>query len=136
MKPINTKTHAVLDYVVGILLIAAPWIFNFANGEAAQNVPVTLGIITIIMSLLTKYEYSLFKVIGLNVHLVIDFLAGLFLAISPWLLGFSDQVYMPHVVVGIIEMIVVLLSERAPVMTAEDQKKYGKFQYGYTKRST
>jgi hypothetical protein len=134
MKLLSTKTHAVLDYLVGISLIAAPWIFNFANGGIQQAIPVTLGIITIAMSLLTKYEFSLFKIIGMNTHLVIDFLAGLFLAVSPWLFGFNDEVYLPHLTVGIIEIVVVLLSERTPFISAVEQKKYGKLQYDSSKK--
>lgn len=34
MRFIPTRTHGLLDYVVGLLLIAAPWVFNFAQGGA------------------------------------------------------------------------------------------------------
>jgi hypothetical protein len=121
MKLLNTKTHAILDYAVGILLIAAPWMLNFADGGPAQQVPVAIGILTIIMSLLTKYEFSIFKLIGMNTHLIIDFLAGVLLATSPWLLHFSDQVYLPHLIVGIIEIVVVMISEKKPFISANEQ---------------
>jgi membrane-bound metal-dependent hydrolase YbcI (DUF457 family) len=121
MKILNTKTHAILDYAVGILLIATPWILNFADGGPAHMVPVTIGILTIIMSLFTKYEFSIFKLIGMNTHLVIDLLAGVFLAASPWILNFSDQVYLPHLIVGIIETLVVLISETKPFISANEQ---------------
>jgi membrane protein DedA with SNARE-associated domain len=84
-------------------------------------VPVTIGILTIIMSLFTKYEFSIFKLIGMNTHLVIDLLAGVFLAASPWILNFSDQVYLPHLIVGIIETLVVLISETKPFISANEQ---------------
>jgi hypothetical protein len=121
MKLLNTKTHAILDYAVGILLIAAPWILNFADGGPAQQVPVVIGVLTIVMSLLTKYEFSIFKLIGMNTHLIIDFLAGIFLAASPWLLHFNEQVYLPHLIVGIIEMLVVLISDKKPFISANEQ---------------
>ena len=31
MRFIPTRAHGVLDYIVGLLLIASPWIFNFAG---------------------------------------------------------------------------------------------------------
>jgi len=31
MRFIPTKVHGILDYVVGVALIAAPWLFGFAN---------------------------------------------------------------------------------------------------------
>jgi hypothetical protein len=36
MRFIPTRIHAIVDYVTGILLIAAPFIFRFADGGAAQ----------------------------------------------------------------------------------------------------
>ena len=39
MRFISTKTHGALDYLTAIVLILAPWIFNFDNGGAAQWVP-------------------------------------------------------------------------------------------------
>lgn len=114
MKIINTKFHGVLDYLTGILLIAAPWIFNFADGTAAQTVPVVLGITTLIMALLTDYELGLIRKIPMSVHLTIDFLMGVFLAASPWLLDFSERVYLPHLIVGIFAVCVSLVTERVP----------------------
>ncbi|MEZ2337391.1 hypothetical protein AB6735_17230 [Mucilaginibacter sp. RCC_168] len=30
MKFINRRTHAILDYLVGIIMIASTWLFGFA----------------------------------------------------------------------------------------------------------
>jgi hypothetical protein len=38
----------------------------------------------------------------MRVHLVIDYITGAFLALSPWLFGFSDTVWLPHALVGIL----------------------------------
>lgn len=113
MKLFNSKTHAILDYLVGILLIIAPSVLGFADGSAAQYVPVSVGMVTIVMSSLTKYEYSIFKVIDFRTHLVIDFLLGLLLVSSPWILKFNEEVYLPHLLVGIIYILVAMLTERA-----------------------
>ena len=32
MRIISTRTHAVIDYAFGLLLIAAPYVLGFANG--------------------------------------------------------------------------------------------------------
>jgi hypothetical protein len=114
MKLIGTKTHGYLDYIVGLLLIAAPWIFNFDRGGAETWVPVILGIGTIVYSLLTDYELGLSKTISMKTHLVLDMVAGLFLALSPWLFGFADYVWEPHLIVGILEIGVALMTKRNP----------------------
>ena len=111
MKVINTKTHGVLDYLMGILLIVSPWIFGFADGGAAMWIPVILGIGTLLYSLLTNYELGAFKVISMKTHLGIDMIAGIFLAVSPWIFGFADTVYMPHLTLGIIEVLAVIMTK-------------------------
>lgn len=118
MKFIPTKVHGVLDYIVAIALIFAPMIFGFSQvGGAAVVIPVVLGIGLFLYSLLTKYEWGLIKVIGMPYHLVIDVVASVFLALSPWLFGFANQAWnawVPHVVVGITVILVVLFSKTQP----------------------
>jgi len=114
---ITSRLHGIIDYVVGVALIAAPWLFGFANFEdyaVASYTPIIVGVLIIGMSLLTNYEYSVAKVIPLKTHLVMDTLVAVFLAISPWLLSFSDYVYAPHLIVGIAELLVVSMTTRFP----------------------
>jgi hypothetical protein len=104
MRFIPTKFHAPLDYIVGVALIASPWIFQFSEHTAATVVPIVLGIGLIAYSLITDYELGVWKVAPMAVHNLIDIVAGAFLALSPWLFGFADSsanVWVPHVVVGL-----------------------------------
>ncbi len=109
-----TTIHGVLDYIVGILLILTPMIFGFTNvGGAAVFIPRLLGAVIIIYSIFTSYELGVFKVIPMSYHLVLDFIVGAFLALSPFIFGFSNlatSAWYPHVVVGILLIIVVLVS--------------------------
>lgn len=114
MHPISTPFHGVLDYLVGALLIAAPWLLGFATGGPEQWVPVGLGIAIIGMSLLTDYEAGAIRAIPLPLHLGVDVLGGIFLAMSPWLFGFADLVYLPHLIVGIMEIAVATLTPSRP----------------------
>jgi uncharacterized membrane protein HdeD (DUF308 family) len=104
MRFIPTKFHAPLDYIVGVALIASPWIFQFSEHTAATVVPIVLGIGLIAYSLITDYELGVWKIAPMAVHNLIDIVAGAFLALSPWLFGFADEsanVWVPHVVVGL-----------------------------------
>ena len=58
MRVIPTRTHGVIDYATGLLLIVVPYLLGFANGGAAQYVPQLLGAAIILMSLCTDYELS------------------------------------------------------------------------------
>jgi uncharacterized membrane protein HdeD (DUF308 family) len=104
MRFIPTKFHAPLDYIVGVALIAAPWIFQFSDVTAATVVSVVLGIGLIAYSLFTDYELGVWKVAPMAVHNLFDIGAGVFLAASPWIFGFADEsanVWVPLVVVGL-----------------------------------
>jgi hypothetical protein len=112
MKIINTKTHGYLDYIMGVLLIAAPWIFDFARNGAETWVPVILGISTLLYSLFTNYELGASRRIPMSTHLMLDTVSGILLAASPWIFGFADYVWQPHLILGIIEIGAVLMSKR------------------------
>lgn len=112
MRFIPTRVHGVIDYLTGALLIVAPWLLGFANGGAEQWVPVILGIVVIVYSLMTDYELGIAKLIRVPVHLMLDMGGGLLLLVSPWLFGFSEVVMWPHVLIGAMEIIVPALTER------------------------
>lgn len=118
---ISTRTHGVIDYVVGILLIAAPYVLGFDNGGPAHRVPMVLGASAILYSLLTRYELGLVKFIPMPVHLGLDAFSGILLLVSPWLLRFADLIWWPHVVVGIAEILVVLMTKRVPRRSPRDE---------------
>jgi hypothetical protein len=104
----------VIDYVVGIALLIAPNLFGFADGDpAAVWVPRVLGVLVLGQSVMTDYELGLIKAIPFPIHLGMDALVGLVLLVSPFALGFyngpSNQ-WLPHVIVGIAELGVVLLT--------------------------
>ena len=119
MKIISTKVHGVLDYLMGVLLIAAPWLFNFNRDGAETWVPVILGIGVIVYSLFTNYELGLSRLIPMRTHLILDVLSGALLAASPWIFNFDEYVYLPHLILGILEMGAGVMTETAPRL-AED----------------
>ena len=103
-----------MDYLYGAVLIALPWALGFSQYSGALWVMFMLGIITIIFSLLTRYEMGYVGLISMRKHLWFDLLMGIFLLASPWLLGFASHVYMPHVVMGGISVVVALISSPSP----------------------
>jgi hypothetical protein len=116
MRFIPTKFHAPLDYIVGVALIAAPWIFQFSEHTAPTIVSIVLGIGLIAYSLFTDYELGVWKIAPMAVHNLIDVAAGALLAASPWLFGFADEsanVWVPFVVVGLAAISLGLTTKQA-----------------------
>jgi hypothetical protein len=112
--PINTRTHGIMDYVIGLVLIVAPWVLGFANNGPETWIPVGVGVAALVYSLLTDYEYGVVRAIPMPIHLVLDGLAGLLLAMSPWIFGFSEVVWIPHLVIGLLEIGAAVMTQRHP----------------------
>ncbi|HYR10502.1 MAG TPA: hypothetical protein VEQ60_22190 [Longimicrobium sp.] len=109
-----TRVHGMLDYLLGALLIAAPWLFGFADGGAEQWVPVALGAGVLLYSVFTDYELGVVKKLQMPAHLFLDALGGVLLAVSPWMFGFDERVWIPHVAVGLVEVVTAAITNTVP----------------------
>lgn len=116
-----TRMHGVLDYTVGALLIALPWLMGF-GGTVAGWVLVAVGATTIVYSAFTDYEPGVVKRLQMPLHLWLDGLAGVLLAVSPWLFGFDTEVWIPHVAVGLFEIAAAVVTDTIP---AYDRRRAG-----------
>jgi len=99
------------------VLIVAPWIFGFSDVDSAKWTAIGVGVAVLASSIMTNYEWGLVRVIPMHVHLIADAALGVFLAASPWILGFSDEgtnVWLPHLLVGLGEIGVAAMSNPWP----------------------
>src|ERR1044071_8133841 len=112
MKLISTKLHGLFDYFIGVFMIISPWIFNFAHIKIASELPVIMGIIILVTGIFTIYQFGIFRSVNVQTHLTMDVITGLFLAASPWIFIFNDEVYMPHLLFGILVIAVALVTEK------------------------
>ncbi|ACB77421.1 SPW repeat domain-containing protein [Opitutus terrae] len=110
MRIIPSRIHGVLDYVVGLVLILSPRLFGFQTGGFEERIPVLLGVAALVYSLITRYELGLFKVLPFRVHLILDLVSGVVLATSPWVFGFSERIWGPHLFFGLLEIVVPVLT--------------------------
>ncbi len=124
MKIPSTKVHGVLDYVVSIIVMGSPWLFGFARGGAETWVPVFIGAAGLAYSVFTNYEFGLVKQLSMRNHLLLDFSSGVLLAISPWLFGFSEYVLVPHLILGITEILAAAMTDPVPSRTSSSADGY------------
>jgi hypothetical protein len=103
---VSPRVHSITGFIVGIALILAPNIFSFSDvGGAAVVIPRVLGLIIILSELTVKGSFSGINLVPMKLHLGMDVLIGAFLALSPWLFGFSDEgtnAWLPHLIVGLL----------------------------------
>lgn len=104
MRLITTKIHAYLDYIIGIFLLFLPFILKLDPKRPEGILFFILGAGFLFYSIITNYELGLFKILPMKIHLFLDILSEIFLASSPWIFGFSNRVYLPHLILGLFEI--------------------------------
>ena len=114
MRFISTRIHGIMDYLMGILLIAAPWLFDFANDGAETWVPVIVGIVILLQQLMSDNEVGVFKSLSMATHLRMDLIIGIFLAASPWIFDFDEYVWAPHVIFGLMAIAASFMTRTTP----------------------
>jgi hypothetical protein len=109
-----TRVHGLLDYLLSLLLIGSPWLFGFADDAAARWAAVGVGGALLLYSLFTDYEPGVRRRLQMAAHLLLDALGGVFLAASPWMLGFDERVWKPHVVLGAVLIVAAAITNTVP----------------------
>lgn len=113
MRAIPTRAHSVFDYFIGLVLIGLPSLLDLSDGPS-RWVLWGVGAALILYSLATDYELGALRRLQMPVHLWLDALAGVLLAISPWLFGFDRIVWIPHLAVGLLLIATAILSQTIP----------------------
>lgn len=88
--PIPPTIHGLLDYVVGALFVAIPFLLDFAE-DAAVAVAVVAGVIVLVLTATTAWPPGLIKTVPVTVHAVLDAGLAVLLIAAPFLFAFSDD---------------------------------------------
>jgi hypothetical protein len=112
VRLVNTKAHAIIDYCLSLLLVFSPWLFEFSPNGVPAKVAYLCAAFTCTFALITRFEFSICKFIPLKLHMRLDFLLGLFLAVSPVLFDFQVTVFKPHLVFGLTLMVIAAITDR------------------------
>lgn len=120
-----TRIHGLIDYLYGIVLIAVPYLFGFADHGAAQWTAMGVGLATLAMALVTDNEVSLARLVPMPGHLAGDAAAGVFLAASPWLFDFAEETFALHLGFGLFAIVASLTTRARPIVSAQRQEAGG-----------
>jgi SPW repeat len=80
----------MIEPIVGLLFIAAPWIFGFSDVSDATTVSIVLGALVLLTGLTTRWRMAAVKLLSLSAHRTMDLLVAVVAIASPFVLGFSD----------------------------------------------
>ncbi|MGI8721905.1 MAG: SPW repeat domain-containing protein [Geodermatophilaceae bacterium] len=89
--PIPRFVHGILEYALGVLFIAAPFVFTFDSG-AATGMSVAVGVLILILAAVSEGPVSLVNQLPVLLHVALIYLLSIFLIAAPFLLGFADEV--------------------------------------------
>jgi hypothetical protein len=120
--PIPLRVHAAIEPLIGIILIAAPWIFGFSHTNDAKVLCIVLGILVIAGGAMTDWRVSLVRLIPLRVHLMWDLLIALVLIVAPFVLGYSDSGGATRftIIAGVLEAVAALSTRWDPAEAAPE----------------
>lgn len=83
MKIISSKLHGILDYSVVIFLLASPTIFKMEGNLCTFT--YALAAMHFLLTILTRFELGIIKIIPFPIHGLIEFFVAIALAlISFW----------------------------------------------------
>jgi hypothetical protein len=88
--PIPRFLHGMIEYAAGVLLIAAPFVFDFES-DAAVAVSIVVGVVVLAIAASTDGPTSLVDSIPVPAHLLLDVALVVILVASPFIFGFGDE---------------------------------------------
>jgi len=88
--PIPLELHAMIEPVIGLLFIVAPFVLDF-DDSSARTLSVIVGVVILLSGMMTRWRLSLVKLIPLRMHFMTDVLIGIVCIAAPFALGFSDE---------------------------------------------
>jgi hypothetical protein len=116
MFQLSTRLHAYLDYFFSLFLMLAPAIFGFGEADRETIIPILAGMMICFYSFFTNYEGGLYPRLSVKMHYVLDLAIGVMVMFSPWLFGFHNSVYKPHVLIGLFISLIAIVSLK-PLVT-------------------
>ena len=82
--------HGIIEYAVGVLLIASPFLFGF-DATAATAAAVVVGLALLAFTATSALPTGLVRSIPMGVHVTVDVVLAVLLVALPFLLGFTDE---------------------------------------------
>ena len=117
--PIPPYVHGILDYILGAVLVAAPFVLNF-DDNAAIALSIVIGLGALILAGFTSWTTGIVKSIPVAVHVMVDYALSIFLVISPFRFGFKDDDTESafFVVLGILGLLITIATRYMPASKA------------------
>jgi VIT1/CCC1 family predicted Fe2+/Mn2+ transporter len=107
--PVPALVHGVLEYVVGVLFIAAPFLFSF-DSNSATAAAIVVGLLLLAFTATSALPTGLVSSITVGVHVTVDLVFAVLLVALPFVLGFRDEAAPTalFIVVGVLHLLMTI----------------------------
>jgi len=124
------RVHAVVDYVAGPALVAAPAVLRLDGAKGSSLTPRVVGAGTTALSAFSNHPLAAKRFVPMRLHLVADAAAGTMLAAGPWATGSARRGarhWLPHALVGATEVALALVtrSSETPAPVSRTRRLLG-----------
>jgi hypothetical protein len=114
---VSLSLHVLIEYGTGVLTIVAPFLFSF-DATSAKLLSVLVGVGILVLAVMTDAPTGVARSLPVASHVVLDYVLALFLILSPFVFGFSDDdgaATAYFIVLGVASMMLAVLTRyRAP----------------------
>jgi hypothetical protein len=125
--PIPQAVQGLLEYLGGILFVAAPFLWGFTDVGVATAASIVFGIAFLVLAATSQGPTGLVKQLSPPVHALLDAVLAILLIAAPFVLGFSG-VSTPRnlfLIAGVVWLLVTIGSrygrkERRPVQSVQE----------------
>ncbi len=88
--PIPAAVHGIIEYLAGVLFIAAPFVFDF-EATRARTLSMAVGVVVLVVAAVSKGPTGLIDELPVSAHAVLDLVLAVFLIAASFLFGFSED---------------------------------------------
>jgi hypothetical protein len=82
--------HGLAEYGAAVLSVAAPFLFNF-DSDGAKVLSALVGAAILVLAVVTASPTGIVRTLPIASHIVLDYVLSLFLIVSPFLFGLTDD---------------------------------------------
>jgi hypothetical protein len=121
--PVPVVVHGVFEYAVGVLFIAAPFLFGFSSSAAPTAAAVVVGLLLLAFTATSDLPTGLVHSVTVGVHVTVDLVLAELLVALPFVLGFTDEGAPTalFIVVGVLHLLVTIATRFSRSDGARDE---------------
>ncbi|MPZ87582.1 MAG: hypothetical protein GEU81_05795 [Nitriliruptorales bacterium] len=111
VRLLSWSIHEAIDYLAGVFLILAPFIFGFREGVAFP-VFVAVGVLFLVNAVLTPGPFGVVSIVPVPVHAGVDYALAFLLILAPFVFGFTatDAALLSSMFLGLALLVLTLIT--------------------------